>query len=133
MASEGLIHKELLTGRGSARLERLVRDQEVGSSNLPAPTIKNGNVDVPVFIFGAWMFWVYILQSQKTRRYYTGSTERLSERVKEHNAGECKFTRTGIPWNLVYAKECVTRTDAASEEKRIKSWGARRFLESLTG
>ena len=29
----------LQTGRGSARLERLVRDQEVGGSNPPAPTL----------------------------------------------------------------------------------------------
>jgi hypothetical protein len=31
------------TGRGSARLERLVRDQEVGGSNPPAPTLKPAN------------------------------------------------------------------------------------------
>ena len=33
--------EKFLTGRGSAWLERLVRDQEVDSSNLSAPTIKS--------------------------------------------------------------------------------------------
>ena len=51
------------------------------------------------------MFYVYVLQSQKTKRYYTGSTERLRERMNEHNAGECKSTRSGIPWNLLYTKD----------------------------
>ena len=35
------------SGRGSARLERLVRDQEVASSNLAAPTkMKQGGNDL---------------------------------------------------------------------------------------
>ena len=79
------------------------------------------------------MIWVYVLQSRKTKRYYTGSTERLRERVREHNAGECKSTRTGVPWDLVYRKEYETRIEAVREERRIKSWGARRYLDSLTG
>ena len=40
-----------ITGRGSAWLERLVRDQEVGSSNLPAPTIKKGTTMLFPFSF----------------------------------------------------------------------------------
>ena len=42
------------TGRGSAWLERLVRDQEVGSSNLPAPTIKKGTSLFPFCVLGGW-------------------------------------------------------------------------------
>ena len=79
------------------------------------------------------MIYVYLLQSQKTKRYYTGSTGRLAERVREHNAGECKSTRSGIPWDLMFTKECETGADSVREEKRIKAWGAKRFLKSHSG
>jgi putative endonuclease len=77
------------------------------------------------------MFYVYILQSQKTKRYYTGSTEYLAERVREHNAGQSKSTRGGVPWIIVYSKEYETRAKAVRAEMEIKARGARRFLDGL--
>ncbi len=44
---------QAVTGRGSARLERCVRDAEVPSSNLGAPTkIKTTNDDRSLFFVG---------------------------------------------------------------------------------
>jgi putative endonuclease len=77
------------------------------------------------------MVWVYILRSEKTNKYYTGSTQNVSERLKEHNAGKSKSTQGGVPWDLVYFREYGSRTEAVHAEKQIKGRGAKRFLESL--
>ena len=78
------------------------------------------------------MFFVYILQSRKTNRYYTGSAQDLTGRVREHNAGESRSTRAGIPWDLVYSKGYQTRAEAVRMEKTIKARGAGRFLNALS-
>ena len=74
------------------------------------------------------MFIVYIIHSIKLNKYYTGSSDDLDRRLKEHNRGKTAFTRRGIPWELVYQKSFLTRAEAARFEKRIKKRGAGRFL-----
>ena len=83
------------------------------------------------FLFKDSMFWVYILRSEKTNKYYTGSTQNVSERLMEHNAGKSKSTRGGIPWHLVYFREYGSRVEAVRAEKQIKGRGAERFLNTL--
>ncbi len=48
--------------------------------------------------------FIYILFSQTLNRYYVGSTTALDRRFAEHNRGKEKFTKTGIPWLLVYSE-----------------------------
>ncbi|MCL4539408.1 MAG: GIY-YIG nuclease family protein [Bacteroidetes bacterium] len=78
------------------------------------------------------MYKVYILYSKRTDRYYTGSTEDLENRLIEHNSGETKSIKPGIPWQLVHAEEFPTRPEAVRREKQIKARGARRYLMDLT-
>lgn len=39
------------------------------------------------------MYFVYILFSSKTEKYYIGSTDNLESRLKHHNAGATPFTK----------------------------------------
>ncbi len=50
------------------------------------------------------MWWVYILQSQTSKRFYTGCTADLERRVREHQEGQSPSTRNRGPWELVYQK-----------------------------
>jgi putative endonuclease len=77
------------------------------------------------------MFFVYILQSSINLKYYVGSTKEVTNRIEEHNTGECKSTRKGIPWRLVRAEEYLTRAEAVRKEKKIKARGIGRYLEDL--
>jgi hypothetical protein len=43
-------------------------------------------------------YWVYILRSEDTGRYYTGSTEDIDKRVIDHNGGRVESTRAYRPW-----------------------------------
>ena len=77
------------------------------------------------------MFFVYILQSDTTFRFYTASTEDLANRIEEHNAGENKSTRNGIPWQLVHQEQFATSSDALRKEIQIKNRGAERYMRGL--
>ena len=75
------------------------------------------------------MFYGYILQSSNTYRYYAGHAEDLHNRVTEHNAGESKSTREGIPWQLIHVQEFNNRSDAMKGETKVKSRGIERYLK----
>lgn len=60
-----------------------------------------------------------------------GQTSDLTKRLERHNQGRERFTSTGIPWNLLYSKLCVSRSEAMGLEKRIKNLGAKRYLAFL--
>ncbi len=67
------------------------------------------------------MYHVYILKSQKTSRYYIGSTGNLLDRLVRHNSGRSKSTKKEMPWKLVYSELYSSRKEAVKREKQIKS------------
>lgn len=46
------------------------------------------------------MYYIYILRSEKDKGYYYGSSSDLGRRIKEHNDGRVKFTKSRRPWYL---------------------------------
>lgn len=58
------------------------------------------------------MYYVYMLYSTIVDRYYVGQTSNLEERLKRHNQGRSKYTKSDIPWKLVYKESFETRSDA---------------------
>jgi len=77
------------------------------------------------------MFFVYILEALKTKRFYIGQTENLEERLKRHNQGRNLSTRAYIPWKLKWWKEFETRSEAIKTEKRLKGIKKRGSLEKF--
>jgi putative endonuclease len=77
------------------------------------------------------MFYIYVLYSKATQRYYVGSTEKVEKRIQEHNSGKSKSTRAGTPWELIYTECFETRSKAMQQEKRIKSRGVGRYLADI--
>ncbi len=66
------------------------------------------------------MFYIYIIESGTTGKWYYGYTERLEERVKEHNYNNGHFTDNKGPWRLIFKREFTNKTDALSFEKLLK-------------
>ena len=58
-------------------------------------------------------------------------TSRLTERVREHNAGYNRSTRSRVPFDLVYAERFDTRLAARAREKYFKSGVGREYLKSV--
>jgi putative endonuclease len=76
-------------------------------------------------------YTVYILYSHKRDKYYVGYTQNPTERLLEHNAGATPYTRSGIPWIIVYQEECANKTTAIKRENAIKKMKSRKYLERL--
>ena len=79
-------------------------------------------------------FWVYILQSRSTGRFYCGQSSDVERRLRQHNDPEYGLSKTtkrfAGPWVLVWTKECPTRGEAMRLEKKIKKRGIGRFLQN---
>ena len=77
------------------------------------------------------MFYVYILRSLKSKKYYVGSTQDVANRLREHNAGETRSIKHGIPWVLIHQESFTTRAEARKQEDKIKARGIARYLQAL--
>ena len=77
------------------------------------------------------MYYCYILYSPRLDRYYVGSTQDLQDRLARHNAGRSKYTKVGIPWELVYQESFDTRTEAYQREREIKRQKSRKYIQDL--
>ena len=83
-------------------------------------------------------YYTYVLQSEKDKNFYTGYTNNIKLRVKQHNAGKVKSTKHRQPLRLIYWEGCLNQKDALLREKYLKSaWGKRyiknRLKTYLTG
>ena len=100
------------------------REARGGHPDLTAPQFAG--------LFLNMEFTVYILFSESTSTFYTGSTQNLENRIVEHNQGETKSIKHGIPWEVIWQKQLPTRAEAMQLETKIKKRGAKRFLEDLS-
>ena len=86
------------------------------------------------------MIYIYIIQSRKNNKWYTGYTNDLRKRFKQHNEGKSTWTKGRGPWDLIYYEACLNEEDAKTREKYLKTGMGKRYLKnrlkrflSLTG
>ena len=75
------------------------------------------------------MYSVYVLKSIKYLNRYVGSTENVSKRIRQHNKGRSKYTKSRGPWELICQEDFKTRAEAVNREKFLKSGQGRKFLD----
>lgn len=76
------------------------------------------------------MGWVVYVLRCRTGELYTGSTNDVERRLREHNSGKGgKFTRARLPVVLVYKEEQGSRSEALRRENAIKAMGRRNKLQ----
>ena len=76
------------------------------------------------------MFYVYVIQSQVDRDFYTGYTSDLKKRLRLHNQGKVESTKRRIPMVLVYYEVCLHKEDALNREKYLKTTYGRRYIRN---
>ncbi len=86
------------------------------------------------------VWYVYVLVSKKDNKWYTGMTNDLRNRFKEHNGGKSKYTKDRGPYKIIYYEASLNQADARSRELYLKSGMGKRYLKnrlkrflSLTG
>lgn len=86
------------------------------------------------------MYYTYVIRSKKDGKWYTGTTNNLRKRFKEHNDNKVVSTKGRGPFILIYYEACSNQADAYAREKYLKSGPGKRYLKnrlkrflSLTG
>lgn len=80
------------------------------------------------------MFYVYVIYSEKVCKKYTGHTEDLETRLRQHNLGLLGlFTKNKGPWLLIHQEQFLTRSEAILREKFLKTGKGRDFIKLKTG
>lgn len=69
------------------------------------------------------MNYVYLLRSQKTQKFYIGSTANLRQRFYQHNHRLSIATKADALWELVYYEAFPTKTLALQRERKLKHHG----------
>ena len=77
------------------------------------------------------MYYVYVLFSEKLNKRYIGSTHDVNNRLREHNTSKSKFTKTGIPWKLIYQESYQTNLEARRRELFLKSGVGKKLLDQI--
>jgi putative endonuclease len=80
------------------------------------------------------MYYIYIIYSLKSDKYYIGLTSDVHRRLSEHNdpSRVNKYTSKHLPWELrLYFEVSGIRGEAQMVERFIKNQKSRIFLEKL--
>ncbi len=74
------------------------------------------------------MFYVYVLYSQTSNKFYIGYTGDLRRWVKEHKLGKSRTTKLMRDLILVYYEASVSKKDAIIREMQLKTGFGRGYL-----
>jgi putative endonuclease len=77
------------------------------------------------------MFYVYILYSIFSGKYYIGSCDNIETRLSDHNSKRVRSTKFFVPWKIVYKEVFKSRGEAVIRERQLKSWKSRKAIEGL--
>jgi len=77
------------------------------------------------------MFWyIYVIQSLKDKKWYTGITNDLRKRFNKHNKNKVLSTKKRGPFRLIYYEACLNKNDAVARETFLKTGMGKRYLKN---
>ena len=77
------------------------------------------------------MYYLYILESISSGKFYVGYSENPERRLEFHNSIEKGFTSRYRPWKIVYTKVYYTKKEAMEAERLVKGWKSRKKVIEL--
>ncbi len=77
------------------------------------------------------MSFVYILQSDKNKRYYIGSSSDIDRRLDEHNRGKVKATKSTLPFTMVFCQQFETLIEARRIESSLKKLKSKEIIDKI--
>ena len=76
------------------------------------------------------LYFVYVLQFDKDKKFYTGYTKNLKLRLELHRKGQVKSTKNRGQFKLIYFEACLNQKDATHREKYLKTYLGKMFLKN---
>ena len=83
------------------------------------------------FAFLLDVFYTYIIESEKTMRWYYGFTKDLEQRIGNHNRGWNKSTRGRGPWKLIFVRPFEKAKEARELELYFKRTRNKDFIKNI--
>lgn len=77
------------------------------------------------------MYYIYLLQSTKSGKIYTGLTSDLKRRIREHFKKEVHSTLRMGELKLVYYEAFLNESDAVEREKYLKTTKGKRTVRLM--
>jgi putative endonuclease len=77
------------------------------------------------------VYFVYILQSLSSRRFYVGHCDNLVKRFRDHQRGFSPYTRCRGAWCLPCYESLPTRPQAMKREQQIKRLRSAKTIRRL--
>ncbi len=75
---------------------------------------------------------VYILYSEKLKKFYTGFTSNLENRLEYHKSAlPHKFTAKANDWEIFLTIECESKKQALAIETHIKKMKSKVYIKNL--
>ena len=74
------------------------------------------------------MYYVYILKCNDDT-HYTGCTNDIEDRIRRHYCGEIKYTKTRLPFQLMFYASFPDEYKAYEFEKYLKTGSGRAFTK----
>ncbi|MDD5174483.1 MAG: GIY-YIG nuclease family protein [Candidatus Omnitrophica bacterium] len=74
--------------------------------------------------------YVYILISEKDKKFYTGVTNELAGRLEQHEKGLVPSTKYRRPLKLVYYEASLDKDDSYRRERYLKSGMGKKYLNN---
>ncbi|UTW66567.1 GIY-YIG nuclease family protein [bacterium SCSIO 12643] len=72
-------------------------------------------------------YYVYIIRSISTGKFYKGYSLSPYNRLKQHNNGESRYTQHFCPWELVFIQSFDSKTEALKREKVLKKYSKKQI------
>ncbi len=77
------------------------------------------------------MYYVYVLRSKKTGKYYIGYARNIEKRLSEHNSGKTKSLIKHLPLEVIKIEEYKFYKEARRREKQIKKYKSGEAFKKL--
>lgn len=75
-------------------------------------------------------FFTYVLRCEKTKTFYTGTTNNLKKRFEQHTKGQVYHTKNRLPVGLIYFEACLNKGAAYRRERYLKTGMGKRYLKN---
>ena len=75
------------------------------------------------------MITVYVIESMQDQTWYTGMSNDVLSRLKEHNSGKNRFTKGHRPWKIIFTEQYPDWETARTKEKYLKTNSGKNWLK----
>jgi len=75
-------------------------------------------------------YYVYIIESKKDDTWYYGYSLKPERGLKYHNEGKSRYTKSKMPWRLIFIKNFNSKKEALKFERKLKSLRNQTYIKS---